>query len=66
MSNAGLAHKGLTIIWGGMKALGVTLIVVGLALAIYSVPFVTGVAFAFFLIGVAGFILGLRIVRMSH
>jgi hypothetical protein len=40
---------------------GVLLTLAGLALAIYSVPFVTYVAFAAFLLGLAGFIMGVRI-----
>jgi hypothetical protein len=42
--------------------LGVLLVVVGLALAAYSVPFVTGVAFAFFLLGLAGVVVGMRLI----
>jgi hypothetical protein len=39
---------------------GVLLTISGLALAIYSVPFVTYVAFAAFLLGMAGLVMGLR------
>jgi hypothetical protein len=45
---------------------GILLAVAGLALAAYSFPFVTFVAFGFFLLGLAGVILGLRLARSQH
>jgi hypothetical protein len=44
-----------------MKARGILLTVLGLALAVYSVPFVTAVAVAVFLLGAASIAIGLRL-----
>ncbi len=49
-----------------MKARGVILVLAGLALAAYSVPFVTWVAFAFFLLGLAVVVVGIRLVVRSE
>ncbi len=48
-----------------MKALGILIALLGVALAIYSFPFVTGIALAFFLLGVAGILFGVRLVVKS-
>jgi hypothetical protein len=48
-----------------MMVLGVLLAIVGLALAIYSVPFVTVVAFVAFLLGLTDIIVGLRMARSN-
>ncbi|HEY7045243.1 MAG TPA: hypothetical protein VH419_16355 [Nocardioidaceae bacterium] len=48
-----------------MRVRGVIMMVLGLALAAYSVPFVTGVAFAAFLLGVALVVFGVRLILRS-
>lgn len=44
-----------------MRARGIVLAVAGAALAIYSIPFVTWVAFVIFLLGVGSLVLGVRL-----
>jgi hypothetical protein len=50
-----------------MRFLGVALALLGLALAVYSVPFVTWITFGVFLAGLATTVLGVRLaVRGKH